>query len=206
MCGCLCPQCWPRRGHWWRLSGCWHDGRSNWSSRSGCKHHQKHEVHSQVYHAMGTHWPSSHNLLFFHSLCTPHDLVMHWLWSGVLCLLLLLVIFSVDCIQPVINIRSWTYLLRMCDFQLLLLHIHGSSARIPERFPYWDGLPITALMYHLSITALTYHLSITALTYHLSIIALMYNLSLPLGITSLPLPLHIISLSLPLRIIFLSLP
>ena len=32
--------------------------------------------------------------------------------------------------------RDWTYLLRMCNFQLLFLHIRGSSARIPERFPY----------------------------------------------------------------------
>ena len=37
--------------------------------------------------------------------------------------------------------RDWTYLLRMCNFQLLFLHIRGSSARIPERFPYRAGLP-----------------------------------------------------------------
>ena len=45
--------------------------------------------------------------------------------------------------------RDWTYLLRMCNFQLLFLHISGSSARIPERFPYRAGLPIFLDMFNL---------------------------------------------------------
>ena len=48
--------------------------------------------------------------------------------------------------------RDWTYscyLLRMCNFQLLFLHIRGSSARIPERFPYRAGLPSDWWLRHL---------------------------------------------------------